>query len=70
MLKGDGSQGFSECTAFQNGLQSAEVNIVANEAMPWSDTVSFNLFRHYTVTNIYMIRKVLIIGKLGRSDMF
>ena len=71
ILKDDeSSPGFAECLAFKNGLQNAEMNIVGNQARPWLSTVSFNLFRHYTQTNTYMIRKVLIIGKLGRSDMF
>ena len=85
ILKGNESApGFAECSAFQNGLQkwsaNAEKNIVDNQAEPLSElelafsaldrtNVSFNLFRHYTEKNAYMIRKVLIIGKLGRSDM-
>ena len=70
----ESSEGFAECSAFQNGLQNAKKNIVDNQVEPLSESdrtnVSFNLFRHYTETNVYMIRKVLIIGKLGRSDMF
>ena len=81
ILKDDeSSEGFAECSAIQNGLQNAEKNIVDNQAEPLSElelafsaldrtNVSFNLFRHYTEKNAYMIRKVLIIGKLGRSDM-
>ena len=80
ILKDDeSSEGFAECSAFQNGLQNAEKNIVDNQAEPLSELelalsaldrtdVSFNLFRHNTETNAYMIRKVLIIGKLGWSD--
>ena len=82
ILKDDeSSEGFAECSAFKNGLQNAEKNIVDNQAESLSElelafpafertNVSFNLFRHYTETNAYMIRKVLIFSKLGRSDMF
>ena len=82
ILKGnESSPGFAECSAIQNGLQNAEKNIVDNQAEPLSEyelalsvldrtNVSFNLFRHYTETNAYMIRKVLIFSKLGRSNMF
>ena len=85
ILKDDeSSEGFAECSAFQNGLQkwsaNAEKNIVDNQAEPLSElelafsaldrtNVSFNLFRHYTEKNAYMIRKVLIIGKLVWSDI-
>ena len=70
MLKDDGSsQGSAECSAFQKGLGSAAEKIVANMAQTWSPTFKFNLFRHYTEKNIYMIRKILNIGTIGRSDM-
>ena len=71
MLKDDGSsQGSAECSAFQKGLADAAEKIVANQAQLWSYTFKFNLFRHYTEKNIYMIRNILNNCTFGRSDMF
>ena len=60
MLKGDGSsQGSAECSAFENGLKSAQENIISNDETDSSSTIKFNLFPHHTEKNIYMIRKGL-----------
>ena len=62
------SETLSEFELTLSELELAELEL-ALSAQDRSN-VSFNLFRHYTETNAYMIRKVLIFSKLGRSDMF
>lgn len=69
MIKGKDSQGFTECQAFQNGLDRSTESLILLES-----NYRFNLFRHYTNRNLFMLRKGLrifrLIHRYNRTDNF